>query len=101
MTVIGSVRLGSDKQDLQQQDHLLLKHAQQNNLQVGEFININFSSRKDKKERRINELMSRLNRWAILLAVRCAQQTVMRSPMGNAQRSLCHGLNWLTICHRS
>lgn len=67
MTVIGYVRVSSDKQDLQQQEHLLLKYAQQNDLKVSEFINIEISSRKGKKERRIDELMSRLNKGDILL----------------------------------
>ena len=49
MTVIGYVRVSSDKQDLQQQEHLLLKYAQQNDLKVSEFINIEISSRKGKK----------------------------------------------------
>lgn len=67
MTVIGYVRVSSDKQDLQQQEHLLLKYAQQNDLKVSEFINIEISSRKGKKERRIDELMSRLIKGDILL----------------------------------
>ena len=67
MTVIGYVRVSSDKQDLQQQEHLLLKYAQQNDLKVSEFINIEISSRKGKKERRIDELMNRLNKGDILL----------------------------------
>ena len=67
MTVIGYVRVSSDKQDLQQQEHLLLKYAQQNDLKVSEFIDIEISSRKGKKERRIDELMSRLNKGDVLL----------------------------------
>lgn len=34
MNVIGYIRISSDKQDLQKQEHLLLKYAQQHGLQV-------------------------------------------------------------------
>jgi DNA invertase Pin-like site-specific DNA recombinase len=60
MKVIGYIRVSSDKQDLQKQEHLLLKYAQQHNLQIDEFIKIEVSSRKDTKERRIDELLKRL-----------------------------------------
>lgn len=67
MTVIGYIRVSSDKQDLQKQEHLLLKYAQQHDLQISDFIKIEISSRKDPKARRIDELLSRLNRDDILL----------------------------------
>ena len=67
MNVIGYIRVSSDKQDLQKQEHLLLKYAQQHDLRIDEFINIEISSRKGTKERRIDELLSRLNAGDILL----------------------------------
>ena len=67
MNVIGYIRVSSDKQDLQKQEHLLLRHAQQHDLQVREFINIEVSSRKGTKERRIDELLDRLSEGDILL----------------------------------
>ncbi|MCA9945861.1 MAG: recombinase family protein [Anaerolineales bacterium] len=67
MKVIGYIRVSSDKQDLQKQEHLLLKYAQQQDLQINDFINIEISSRKGMKERRIDELLSRLNEGDILL----------------------------------
>lgn len=67
MNVFGYIRVSSDKQDLQKQEHLLLKYAQQNNLQVSEFINIEISSRKSTKERRIDELLARLEEGDVLL----------------------------------
>ncbi len=66
MNVIGYIRVSSDKQDLQKQEHLLLKYAQQHDLRINEFINIEISSRKGTKERRIDELLS-LNEGDILL----------------------------------
>ncbi|HFE67244.1 MAG TPA: resolvase, partial [Chloroflexi bacterium] len=59
--------VSSDKQDLQKQEHLLLKYAQQHDLKVNEFINIEISSRKGTKERRIDELLDRLNDGDLLL----------------------------------
>lgn len=67
MTVIGYIRVSSDKQDLQKQEHLLLKYAQQHNLQIGDFIKIEISSRKNTRERRIDELLARLNNEDVLL----------------------------------
>ena len=67
MNVIGYIRVSSDKQDLQKQEHLLLKYAQQHDLKINDFINIEISSRKGTKERRIDELLSRLNEGDILL----------------------------------
>ena len=68
MNVIGYIRVSSDKQDLQKQEHLLLKYAQQHDLKVNEFINIEISSRKGTKERRIDELLARLKEGDVLLA---------------------------------
>ncbi len=67
MNVIGYIRVSSDKQDLQKQEHLLLKYAQQHDLQVCEFINTEISSRKGTKERRIDELLGKLNAGDVLL----------------------------------
>jgi DNA invertase Pin-like site-specific DNA recombinase len=67
MDVIGYIRVSSDKQDLQKQEHLLLKYAQQHDLSVGELINIEISSRKGTKARRIDELLARLNEGDVLL----------------------------------
>ncbi len=39
MTVLGYIRVSNDKQDLQKQEHLLLKYAQQHDLQISDFIN--------------------------------------------------------------
>ena len=35
---IGYIRVSTDKQDLEKQRHLLLKHAQHNKLMIDEFI---------------------------------------------------------------
>lgn len=67
MTVIGYLRVSSDKQDLEQQEHLLLKYAQQQGLAISEFVAVEISSRKTPKERRIEELMSKLHDGDMLL----------------------------------
>lgn len=67
MTVIGYIRVSSDKQDLQKQEHLLLKYAQQQDLQINDFIKIEISSRKDTKDRRIDDLLDQLDEGDILL----------------------------------
>ncbi|MFC1716429.1 recombinase family protein [Candidatus Poribacteria bacterium] len=67
MKVIGYIRVSADKQDLEQQRHLLLDYAQKNHLLVNEFIHAEVSSRKDTKERKIDELLTKLARGDMLL----------------------------------
>lgn len=67
MKVIGYIRVSSDKQDAQKQEHLLLKYAQQQHLQIEDFIQIEISSRKHPQARRLDELLKRLDAQDILL----------------------------------
>ena len=57
MTTIGYLRVSTDEQDLLQQEHLLLKHAQKNHMQIDRFIRVEVSTRKSLRERRIEELL--------------------------------------------
>jgi DNA invertase Pin-like site-specific DNA recombinase len=65
--VIGYVRVSTDKQDLEKQKHLLLDYAQKNQLLIDEFIHAEASSRRDTKERKIDELLTKLSRGDTLL----------------------------------
>ena len=67
MKVIGYIRVSIDKQDLEKQRHLLLDYAQRNQLVVNEFIHAEASSRKDTKDRRIDELLTKLTKGDMLL----------------------------------
>jgi len=67
MKVIGYIRVSSDKQDAQKQEHLLLKYAQQHHMQIDDFIKIEISSRKNTEARRIDELLELLDREDFLL----------------------------------
>ncbi len=67
MQVIGYIRVSTEEQDLAKQEHLLLKYAQQHEMQITDFIQGEISSRKNTKERRIDELLARLNAGDILL----------------------------------
>ena len=58
--VMGYVRVSTSKQDADHQRHEILEYANQNHLHVDEFIEIEISSRKDPKQRRIEELIGRL-----------------------------------------
>ena len=53
-------RVSTDKQDAQKQRHLLLQYAQQHKLLIDEFIEVEISSRRNTKERRIDELRAKL-----------------------------------------
>ena len=67
MKVIGYIRVSSDKQDAQNQEHLLLKYAQQHQMQIDTFISIEISSHKNTKARKIDELFELLDSKDILL----------------------------------
>ena len=67
MTTLGYLRVSSDKQDLAKQEHLLLKYAQEHDLTIAEFISVEMSSRKSTRERRIDELLARLQAGDVLL----------------------------------
>lgn len=67
MKVIGYIRVSTDKQDLENQRHFLLDYAQRNQLLVSEFIHAEASSRKDTKDRRIDELLAKLTQGDMLL----------------------------------
>lgn len=60
MKVLGYIRVSTDHQDLSKQKHLLLEYSQQQRLIIDEFVEVEISSRRSTKERRIDELLSKL-----------------------------------------
>jgi DNA invertase Pin-like site-specific DNA recombinase len=60
MTTIGYIRVSTDEQDLTKQKHLLLEYAQKQKIVIDEFIEVEISSRKNQRERRITELLEKL-----------------------------------------
>jgi DNA invertase Pin-like site-specific DNA recombinase len=67
MQVIGYIRVSTEEQDLAKQEHLLLKYAQQHDMHIDDFIQVEISSRRNARERRIDELLSRLDKGDVLL----------------------------------
>jgi len=67
MKTIGYTRISMDKQDLEKQKHLLLQYAQAHQLLIHEFIEVEVSSRKNTKARRIDELLSKLDEGDTLI----------------------------------
>jgi DNA invertase Pin-like site-specific DNA recombinase len=67
MQVIGYIRVSTEEQDLTKQEHLLLKYAQQHEMQITDFIQVETSSRRNTRERRIDELMNRLDKGDVVL----------------------------------
>ena len=57
---IGYVRVSTDQQDLQNQQHSILNYANKNALGKVEFIEVKMSSRKKDEDRKINELFETL-----------------------------------------
>ncbi len=58
MSTVGYIRVSTDKQDLEKQRHLLLEFANAQKLFIDEFIEVEMSSRRDTKDRRIEELQA-------------------------------------------
>ena len=67
MTTIGYIRVSTETQDLDKQRHLLLEYAHQQKLQIDEFIEVEISSRKNQRERRITELLDKLEVGDLLI----------------------------------
>lgn len=65
--VIGYSRISSSVQELDVQKQLLLEYAQRNRMIIDEFIESETSSRLTPKERKIDELINKLNSDDILL----------------------------------
>ncbi len=57
---IGYIRVSSDQQDLQNQQHSILNYANKNALGKVEFIEVKISSRKKDEDRKIDELFETL-----------------------------------------
>ena len=58
---LGYVRVSTDKQDNDKQKYLILEYAQANNFMIDKFIEVEMSSRKSEKHRRILELKETLH----------------------------------------
>ncbi len=67
MQVIGYIRISTEEQDLEKQEQLLLKYAQQHGMQVHDFIQVEISSRRNTRDHRIDELLARLHEGDVLL----------------------------------
>lgn len=66
-TIIGYLRVSTDKQDLDKQRHLLLEYARQERLIIDEFVESEESSRKSAVERKVDELLDKLQKGDLLL----------------------------------
>jgi DNA invertase Pin-like site-specific DNA recombinase len=60
MAVIGYIRVSTEQQDLDKQRHLLFEYAHQQKITIDEFIEIEISSRRNQHERRITELIEKI-----------------------------------------
>lgn len=65
--VTGYVRVSTVRQDADNQRHEILEYANKHHLHIDDFIEVEISSRKDKKQRRITELLEKLESGDILI----------------------------------
>ncbi|MBI1294734.1 resolvase [bacterium] len=54
------LRTSTDKQDLNNQKLEILEHARRNRLHIDDFVSVSISSRKNRRERKIDELRAKL-----------------------------------------
>ena len=64
---IAYLRVSTDKQELKNQRLEILDYARKHKLNIDEFLEIEISSRKDTKQRRIDELLSKLSHGDTLI----------------------------------
>jgi len=67
MKTIAYLRVSTDKQDLRNQRLEILEYSRKHDLKVDDFIAIEVSSRRTTKQRRIDELLSKLDRGDLLI----------------------------------
>ena len=67
MRTIAYIRVSTDSQDLNNQRYEILDYCQKNAMTVDDYIEVEVSSRKTLKHRRIEELLSKLNKGDTLI----------------------------------
>jgi len=65
--VIGYIRVSTEQQDVKNQRHETLEYANRHGLRVDDFVEVEMSSRRDSKARRIDELILRLKEGDLLI----------------------------------
>ncbi len=58
---IAYLRASTDKQDLTHQELEILEYARRNGLPIDDFVSVSISSRKNRRERKIDELLAKLS----------------------------------------
>lgn len=58
--IIGYVRVSTEQQSMSNQKHKLLEYAQNNKIIIDEFIELEISSKKDQKDRLLDEVFKKL-----------------------------------------
>jgi DNA invertase Pin-like site-specific DNA recombinase len=65
--IIAYIRTSTDKQELKNQKLEILEYAHRNHLKIEEFVEITISSRKTTKQRRIDDVLEKLNNFDTLI----------------------------------
>ncbi len=65
--VFGYIRVSTEQQTLQNQKHKILEYAQQHKMLIDEFIELEISSKKSQKERKIDILLEQMGEGDILI----------------------------------
>ena len=60
LMVFGYIRVSTEQQSLQNQKHKILEYAQQHKILIDELIELEISSKKSQKERKIDILLDKL-----------------------------------------
>lgn len=68
LKALAYVRASTNKQDINNQKLELFEYARQKRLHIDKFIEITISTRKTKKQRRIDEIMEKVKNYDVLIA---------------------------------
>lgn len=108
MKTIGYIRISTDKQDAQKQEHLLLRYAQQHDLHIDRFVSVEMSSRKSTRERRIDDLLHELTAGDTLVVAELSRlgrnmfeviEIINQLGQRGAEIFLCDSLNCPLLGH--
>lgn len=72
--VFGYIRVSTEQQSLQNQKHKILEYAQQHKILIDELIELEISSKKSQKERKIDILLDKLKDGDTLI---CTELSVL------------------------
>ena len=95
--VIGYIRVSTEMQNVENQEHAILKYCSRHKLHVDDWIRVQMSSRKTTKQRQVDKLVSALQKGDILVLAELSRLArsvgqiamLVEKLLGNGVRIIC------------